>query len=70
MQIKVNAIQNLIDERFRGKLSYFVVELNVDYSYMNQIMNKRKPATSKKVCEKVIKYCKENNLDYNQYIFF
>ena len=56
MQIKVNAIQNLIDERFRGKLSYFVAELNVDYSYMNQIMNKRKPATSKKVCEKVIKY--------------
>lgn len=70
MGIDINAIKELIKERFENKLSYFVAELKIDYSYMNQIMNGHKSPGSKKVCDKIVQYCKENNLDYSKYIKF
>ena len=69
LKINIEAVQELIKEKFDGKLANFVSELDVDYSYMNQIMNGHKSSGSKKVCDGIIAYCKKNKLNYNKYIF-
>lgn len=68
IELNIEAVQELIKEKFRNKLTYLADELEIDYSYLNQIMHKRRPATSKKVCNRIIKYCIENGLDYRKYI--
>ncbi len=70
MKINIEAIRLLIEDKFHNRLSYFVAEIGVDYSYMNLIMNGHRAPNSKKVCEKIIEYCKRNDLDYRQYIIF
>lgn len=70
MKLNVEAIQKLVEDRFNGQLSKFVNELKMDYSYVNQIVKGHKSPGSKKLCDKVIDYCKRNNLDFHEFIFF
>lgn len=70
MKINIEEVKKLIYERFENKLTNFVAELGVDYSYMNLIINGHRAPDSKKVCDRIVEYCKKNNLDYSKYIFF
>lgn len=70
MKINIEEVKNLINENFGNKLTNFVAAIGVDYSYMNLIMNGHRASDSKKVCVRIIEYCKKNNLDYSKYIFF
>lgn len=70
MKINIEEVKKLIYERFGNKLTNFVAELGVDYSYMNLIINGHRAPDSKKVCDRIVEYCKKNNLDYSKYIFF
>lgn len=70
MKINVMAVRELIKEKFDNKVSKFVKEIQVDYSYANQILNGHKSPESKKICDGIILYCKKNNIDYHKYIFF
>lgn len=70
MRLNIEAIMKLIEERFGNKLVNFVREIQVDYSYANQVLKGHKSSGSKKICDGVITYCKKNNLDYHEYIFF
>lgn len=70
MKINIEAVRKLILTNFAGKLTLFAKEIDVDYSYINSIMNGHKPAGSKKICDGLISYCKREKLDYNEYIFF
>lgn len=70
MKINIEEVKKLIYERFGNKLTNFVAELGVDYSYMNLIINGHRDPDSKKVCDRIVEYCKKNNLDYSKYIFF
>lgn len=68
MEVNIKAVKQLISEKFDNKLTCFVSEIKTDYSYTNQILNGRKSAKSKKICDAIIEYCKKNNLDYMKYI--
>lgn len=68
MELNIKTVKQLISERFDNKLTCFVSEIKTDYSYTNQILNGKKSARSKKVCDAIIEYCKKNNLDYMKYI--
>ncbi len=70
MKINIKEVRKLIQERFDNKLTNFVTELGIDYSYMNLIMNGHRAPDSKKVCDRIVEYCKKNNLDYSKYVFF
>lgn len=70
MKVNIKKVKELIEENFEGKMSLLAKELEIDYSYINSIMNYKRSAGSKKMCDKLIIYCKENGLDYNKYIFF
>ena len=69
MELNLEAIRELVKVKFRNKLTYLALELDVDYSYLNQIMNNKRTPTSKKVCTRLIKYCIDNGLDYQKYVF-
>lgn len=69
MKINVQKIEGLIENNFRGNLSFFAETIGIDRSYLYQILSKQKNENSPKTCNAIIKYCKKNNLNYEDYIF-
>lgn len=69
MKINVGKIEELINSKFRGNLSFFAETIGIDRSYLYQILHKQKNKNSPKVCNAIIKYCEKNNLKYEDYIF-
>ena len=70
MQINVEAVKNLIQERHRGNQSLFAELISIDAHYFNQRMRGDMKPTSPKACRGVIDYCKKNNLNINEFIIF
>ena len=70
MKINVQAVKELIKERFRNNQTWFAEEINIDAHYLNQILLGNQKDTSPKACRGVVDYCKKNNLDVNDYIIF
>lgn len=70
MEVNVEAIQELINEKFRGNVSWFAEEIQVDKTYVASILNHKREAKSNKFIVGIINYCKKNNLDYESYIIF
>ena len=50
METNIAALQELIKNDFRGNKSWFAEEIGIDRSYLNEILNKRKSASSNKLC--------------------
>lgn len=69
MEINIEGVKQLIKEKFRNNKKWFAEEIGVDYSYLYRILNKKRKANSLKTCNGIIRYCKNNNLDHNKYIF-
>ena len=69
MKINIQKLQKLIKEKYRGNQTFFAEDVNIDRSYLNQLLNGKITNNSPKVCNAVINYCEKNNLDYKEYIF-
>lgn len=69
MRINIPSLIKLIDEKYRGNQTYFAEEAKIDRSYLNQILNGKVSNNSSKICNKIIRYCERNNLNYKDYIF-
>ena len=54
METNIAALQELIKNDFRGNKSWFAEEIGIDRSYLNEILNKRKSASSNKLCLSII----------------
>ena len=70
MLVNIDAINELIKNRFRNNKSYFADEIGVNRAYLSMILNANGKEDSPKVCNGIIKYCKENNLNLKDYIIF
>lgn len=70
MKINVQAVKELIKEKFRNNQTWFAEEIEIDAHYFGQILLGNKSATSPKACRGVIDYCKKNNLEINDFIIF
>lgn len=70
MQLDIEAISQLIKEKFRNNKTAFAEEIGVNRAYLNLVLNKKAISHSPKICDGVIKYCKRNKLNYNKYIIF
>lgn len=70
METNIAALQELIKNDFRGNKSWFAEEIGIDRSYLNEILNKRKSASSNKLCLSIIKWCAKTKRDYRKYIIF
>lgn len=70
MQINILELQTLIDSEFCGNQKAFSNVLNIDRTYLNKILKNEGKGAGIKFCEAIMKYCNENNKDYEKYIFF
>lgn len=68
MKINITAVNELIKNNFRNNKTWFAEVIGVNNSYLSQILNGKVNTSSFKACNAIINYCKENDLDYNQYI--
>lgn len=69
MRVNIPNLTNLIKEKYRGNQSFFAEEAEIDRCYLNQILNGKVQNNSPKICNKIIRYCEKNNLNYTDYIF-
>ena len=69
MQLNIEAILQLIKDRFRNNKTAFAEEIGVSRVYLNLVLNKKAALHSSKICNGVMMYCEKNNLDYTDYIF-
>lgn len=69
MRVNIFNLSSLIDKKYRGNQSFFADDAELDRSYFNQLMNGKIDSNSPKICNKIIRYCEKNNLDYKDYIF-
>ena len=70
MEVRIDKVQELIKQKYRNNQTFFAEKLNVDRSYLNQLLNKKVNNRSPKICNAIINYCKERGLDCKDYIFF
>ncbi len=69
MRVNIQAVKELIQERFRGNTLWFAEEIGMDASYVYTILNNPEKSKSDKFCNSLIKYCELHNLDFRKYIF-
>lgn len=68
MTIRVKEVQSLIEEKFRGNISWFAEEIGIDKAYLSELLRTGKNADSYKACVGIISYCDENELNFKNYI--
>lgn len=68
MELNIEAVLELIKERFRNNKTYFAETIGVDPSYLNSVLNKKAISHSPKICKRVKIYCEQNKLDVKKYI--
>lgn len=68
MKVNVIAVQELINEHFRGNQTWFAEEINVAPAYVSRILNNKVEGNSDKVCNGIIKFCELHNLNFRKYI--
>lgn len=69
MKVNISKLSDFIDKRYRGNLTFFAKEAEIERSYFNQMMNGKVNNKSPKICNQIIRYCEKNNLDYKEFIF-
>lgn len=70
MKVKVSKLEGIVFEKFDGNQTKASKKLQISRTYLNQILNKKIKPNSPKVCNAIIKYCKENKEDEKEYIIF
>lgn len=70
MEINIEAVLQLIKERFRNNKTFFAETIEVDPSYLNSVLNKKAISHSPKICKGVKNYCEKNGLNSREYIIY
>jgi hypothetical protein len=70
MEINIEAVLQLIKERFRDNKTFFAETIGVDPSYLNSVLNKKAISHSPKICRNIKTYCIENGLNPKEYIIY
>lgn len=68
MRVNISNLNKLIEEKFRGNQTFFAETIDIDRSYLNQVLNNKVDNNSSKICNAIIRYCEKNNLNYKKYI--
>ncbi|MBP3464085.1 MAG: hypothetical protein J6K45_06370 [Clostridia bacterium] len=70
MEVDINAVNELIQEEYRGNQTWFSEEIGINVSYFNEILNGKKSPKSNKLCTAMIKFCEKTKRNYKKYIIF
>lgn len=69
MELNMGALNILLREKFNSNQSIMAKELGISRYQLNIILNTNGAHAGKKVFGAIIKYCKNNNYNYEDYIF-
>lgn len=69
VRLNVDAVNELIKDKFRNNKSWFAEEIGVNGSYLIQVLNKKEIDHSPKIINGVVDFCKKNELNPSKYIF-
>lgn len=70
MEINIEALKQLLYEKFQGNQTLFAETTGLERTHVNKVFNNNGKGAGAIFCGAIIKYCNKNNLDYQNYIFF
>lgn len=70
MEVNVKKIREILKEMFKGNQTAFAEALEIDRTHLNKVLRNNGKNAGTVFCGKFIKFCKKNNLNYEDYIFF
>lgn len=68
MRLNKAALTDLLNTKFNGNFTKFSKELGLNVAYVYRVLEKDRNC-GVKFYSCVIQWCKDNDVDYNQYIF-
>ena len=68
LRVNIEMVCELIKQNFRNNKTFFAETIGVDPSYLSAVLNNKAIDHSPKICNGIMKYCQDNNLDYKKYI--
>lgn len=70
MIINIKALLQLLKRDFNGNQSEMARVFGVERSHLNKVLRSNGKGAGTIICGAIIKYCKKNNLNVEDYIFF
>lgn len=69
MTLNYDALKRLLNDAFDGNYNAFARAMNIDVAQLYRILNGN-GSVGLKTLNKIVDFCKENDLDIHEYIFF
>ena len=69
MKINIRNIETLIQDKFNNNKTKFAETVGISREYISKLLNEKDGIDSAKICNAIILYCENNNLNYKDYIF-
>lgn len=69
MKINVEEVINLIKDKFNNNQTLFAQTLGIERTHVNKVLRNNGRGAGALFCGALIKYCNENGMNYENYIF-
>ena len=69
MEVNIEALEKLMIERFQGNQTAFAEATGLERTHVNKVFKNKGKGAGAMFCGAIIKFCNDNNLDYQKYIF-
>lgn len=69
MKVNIPKLEELIQMKFNGNKTKFAESIGISREYISKLFNEKNEKNSAKICNAIILYCENNELNYRNYIF-
>lgn len=69
MEVNIEALEELLEKKFNGNQTAFAENLGLERTHVNKVFKNKGKGAGAIFCGAIIKYCNNNRLDYQKYIF-
>lgn len=70
MEINIEKLKELLRKEFNDNQTLFAETLGIERTHVNKVLKSNGKGAGAGFCGAIIKYCNENKLNYEEYIFF
>lgn len=70
MEVVMEALEKLLNDKFEGNQTLFAQKLGLERTHVNKVFKSKGKGAGAVFCGAILKYCKDNNIDAEKYIFF
>ena len=69
MEVNIEKLKELLKVRFNNNQTLFAEKLGIERTHVNKVFKSNGKGAGAGFCGAIIKYCNENKLNYEEYIF-